>query len=400
MNYGNNLMRITFDVETTTNNKGHPFDPRNFLVSYSYAVDNGEVSFKYYTDPDFVSCIRGLMQQATLLVGFNIKFDIHWLSRIGVHPNTKCNVFDCTLAEYILSGQTLPYASLDGCLESYGLPKKFDEVAEYWAKGIDTKDIPVNTLETYNNLDVVRTMQLYAKQNELLTPKQRKLVLLSGKDLLGLSYAEQAGVCFNTTGAKRKLEYYTKKLEEVQRELSSYLPQGIPEQCTFNWESGDQLSCLLYGGEIEYEYSIPTQETYKSGEKKGQEYTKNNWQRVMVLFPRIFEPLDQTEVKKTRNKTDVPVRFYQVDDPTLRQLKSRRVAAKRLLSLLSEKAFFAKILETLTSLLKHLDTYGWSDKLHGQFNQNVTKTGRLSSSKPNMQNTSPDIDELLVSRYD
>lgn len=43
---------------------------------------------------------------------------------------------------------------------------------------------------------------------------------------------------------------------------------------------------------------------------------------------------------------------------------------------------------------------GWLEgKLHGQLNQCVARTGRLSSSRPNLQNFDGEIKELFYSRY-
>ena len=53
----------------------------------------------------------------------------------------------------------------------------------------------------------------------------------------------------------------------------------------------------------------------------------------------------------------------------------------------------------LEQFLSVMETKGWDGSIHGQFNQVVARTGRLSSSAPNMQNTPPELDKLLVSRY-
>jgi DNA polymerase I-like protein with 3'-5' exonuclease and polymerase domains len=37
--------------------------------------------------------------------------------------------------------------------------------------------------------------------------------------------------------------------------------------------------------------------------------------------------------------------------------------------------------------------------LHGSFNQTTAATGRLSSSKPNLQNFATELQDIFISRY-
>ena len=51
-------------------------------------------------------------------------------------------------------------------------------------------------------------------------------------------------------------------------------------------------------------------------------------------------------------------------------------------------------------LVKLIDEMKWKkDTIHGQLNQCVAKTGRLSSSKPNLQNFDGEIKTLFTTRY-
>ena len=57
---------LSFDVETTTHNKGHPFDKRNFLVSYSLYSPSISANFKYYSDPGFLEELKEKLKQKYL----------------------------------------------------------------------------------------------------------------------------------------------------------------------------------------------------------------------------------------------------------------------------------------------------------------------------------------------
>lgn len=385
------------DCETSTYNNGHPFDPRNRLISYAFCT-NDDVTFRYYTDADFLYSLQCSINTCACICGFNIKFDIHWLHRHGIKIPSNVKIYDCQIAEFILSGQELPLYenSLDNALERYGLPRKQDVVKGYWDAGISTEDIPIPILEEYNKWDVYTTRLLYQTQQQILSEKQKRLIELEGEDLKALAAAEAAGILFDRGLADSKLALYKEQVAAVEKDLASYLPSGIPDGC-FNWDSGDHLSCLLYGGTLEFKY-VSEVLTYKTGPRAGQPY--NRWAIMSVNFPIRFKPLEDTEVAKTRNDPKATTRFYQTDAPTLMQLKTRSGEDKALLTLLRERSDKIKVIEMTEGIIKKFNEKNWQGNLiHGQFNQTTVVTGRLSSSSPNLQNQPPEIDELLISRY-
>ena len=394
------MTKLFFDVETTTKNKGHPFDPDNFMVSYSTLVDQSDPDFRYYLDADFASAIDNCVGNATDLVGFNIKFDLHWLA--NRFPNVlfqHAKIWDCQLAEFIYSGQESHYASLDETLEKYGLPVKKDMVAEYWAAGVSTESIPLSILREYNNWDVQVTKMLFDVQQNLLSDRQKRLVYLAGEDLKTLQSAEFAGVRFDTQKAVEKLDVLKADIEVLNNRIYQHLPTGIPKG-GFNIDSGDHLSALLYGGTIDFDWYTEAPAVYKSGARTGQEYNKRSWHVASVQFPSKFKPISGSEVSKTREKVGLITRFYQTDAPTLQQLKTRKNEDRLLLEDIRARSEKAKVSEMIISIMTKMENMNWQDSMiHGQFNQNNVITGRLSSSGPNMQNTPSEVDELLVSRY-
>lgn len=379
------------DAETTTHNKGHPFDPRNKLISYTFRrSDLATCRFLYYTDPDFAG---GRSEVFGTVVGFSIKFDCHWLYPTGLENP----IWDCQLAEHVYTGQKAQFISLNECLERYGLKTKKDLVKEMWDAGYQTDEIPLPILQEYNEWDVIQTEKLFLIQQELLSDEQKRLVYLMGEDLKVLQHIEAAGFRFDCDAARLYVESSTKELQELEGHLSERLPLIL--HGTFNWDSGDHLSCFLYGGTLDFDYFTSVQAVYKSGPKKGEEYTKNSWFVERVLFKQLFKPLEGTELKKTKDKVGDIIRLYQTDAPTLQSLKGRK-QDKQLLDLLAKRSEIKKVVEMSESILKLFETKQWENNLvHGQYNQNVAITGRLSSSSPNMQNTPPEIDQFFISRY-
>ena len=83
-----------------------------------------------------------MLEDCDLIVGFNFKFDYHWLHNNGVDLRGK-RIWDCQSAHYILTNQSHIFPSLNDVLSHYGLPLKLDIVkTEYWDRGITTSDIP------------------------------------------------------------------------------------------------------------------------------------------------------------------------------------------------------------------------------------------------------------------
>lgn len=391
-------MNLFADVETTTLNKGHPFNPNNFLVSYAYRIDS-DSGFKYYSDPDFLGPIRGRLELLSCYVNFACKFDLHWFRNHGISLPLTCKIWDCQLAEFVLNNQKGAYGSLNDALATYGLESKSDKVKEYWDAGVSTEKIPVPILKEYNVRDVAQTQALYHMQQAVMSEKQKALVYALGEDLRTLADAEYNGIKWDSHAANEKLDALQEKITSINERLVSYLPPI--SHGSFNWDSGDCLSALIYGGTLEFLYSVPEPSVYKSGPSKGQSYVKNRWFTEVVSFPSRFKPLEGTELKKTKGVEGVRTRFYAVDDPTLAQLKTRKGTDKDLIQLLRERSKLLKVAEMIESINKKRTELNWQDDLlHAQFNQNVAITGRLSSSNPNMQNTPAEIDQLLVSRYD
>lgn len=386
------MKRLVLDVETTISNKGNPFDETNRLCYVGLLNENTTVlhPIEYNSDPygSNLLSIQSSIDDSELLIGFNIKFDLHWIRRYGITFSNK-RIWDCQLVHFILSGQTASYPSLNGVAAHYGLGTKLDVVStEYWKNGIDTTNVPRDILEEYLQGDLDLTYQVYLKQLEevnVSSPQLQRLISLHNQDLLVLEEMEYNGLIFDEARSTELAQDLTEQIKGLDVLLMEY--HNTPD---FNSNSTEHLSALLYGGTI----SLKRREVigvFKTGTRAGE--PKERWVEYPITFPKLINPLRGSELAKDG--------FFSTDEATLKSLKGSK-NAKELVELLLRRATLEKRLSTYyEGLVKLRKEMKWSEgKLHGQLNQCVARTGRLSSSRPNLQNFDGEIKELFRSRYD
>ena len=368
---------LVVDTENTTWNTGNAFDQRNFNVCISFH-DGTRAGVVYENRGEF----EELWNRATLIIGFNLKYDLHWLRRLGYIFEGKR--FWCTQsAEFTLGRMQSSYPSLDECAERYNLGAKLGDAREYWDQGYNTHQIPRDKLTAYAKQDVELTYKLYLKQQELIQPHQRTLLSLLMQDMLVLEEIEWNGLRFDKAASLQKAKELETQILDLQSNLKLY--HNVPD---FNWGSGDHLSALLYGGTITEERRIPVG-LYKSGKKEGQvRYTIT---RIEHRLPRMYTPIKGSELKKEGK--------WSVEEDYLRKLKGKN---KNLIEGILKIKELQKLNSTYFRGLPalHEDMHFEEGIIHGQFHQCVARTGRLSSTKPNLQNLSEEAQTIFTSRYD
>jgi len=372
---------LSLDTETSIFNKGNAFDSRNKLVCFSWATEfgSGAQQWDMYIAPQNAQIY---VDESNLIVGFNFKFDLHWLIKNGVYQLRQKQIWDVQIAEFILSNQTWRFPSLNETCEKYGIPKKKDVVKEeYWEKGISTEDIPWEILSEYAEHDAVITLQCYYEQRKLMTPVQVKLCYLMCQDLQILQEMEMNGLPFDENLCN------TRSLE-VDDQISTHKTAlaNIYPNIALNFGSNDQLSAFLYGGVVTEE-SKEHVGFFKTGERKGQPKYKNI--TIEHILPRLYEPLKGTEMQKEG--------VFATDEGTLRKLKGKKGVIQQILELSKLEKLNGTYYKGLVKLRKEKH---WPEGLlHGSFNQTTAQTGRLSSSAPNLQNMASDIQDIFISLY-
>lgn len=383
------MIVVPVDLETTIFNKGNFADARNDVCFVGIGEHVWDISYSPTPYGDALREIQDVIDKADLLLFVNAKFDIHHLRNLGIKCSHK-RVWDCALVDFMLEGQTTPYPSMNKMAEKYGLPQKPDIKTTYWENGIDTKQIPKEEIVSYlKEHDLPTTEKIYHAQKPLVEGKGKdfqRLVSLMNQDLLVLEEMEYNGFYFDESMCMDKASEAAHEIANLRMELNDY--HNIEE---FNTESGDHLSCLLYGGTI----TIPRKELigeYKTGDKKGQ--PKYGWKDYSYTLPRLFNPLPKSELKKEG--------FWATGEDVLKQLKCRDKAGKRLLEVILSLAKLEKMVGTYYNGLPKLrEEMNWKrNMLHGNLNQVTARTGRLSSTKPNLQNIAGDMKSVFRSRYE
>jgi DNA polymerase I-like protein with 3'-5' exonuclease and polymerase domains len=374
---------FALDVETTISSKGDPFDTRNSMVLGAIGTDTSYNRFLIASD------LQQQLSRAKMVILFNAKFDLHWIRNLGCSFSIRLPIWDCQLAEFILSNQRWKYPSLDEACSRRLLPRKLDVVkSEYWDRGLDTTSVPFEVLDEYLKQDISCTYLLYLAQlTEFKKPEHRdkyKIFRMQCYDLLVLEEMEYNGFLFDCKGARDEAIHLETECNKLDNLILTEFP-NVP----INLASPDHISCMLYGGSIVTQVPIPIG-VFKTGSRTGQIKYKNVDQ--IYTLPRLVEPLKGSALAKEG--------YYGTSEDVLRNLKSIGQVTKIIYYLL-ERRGIEKLRGTYYNGIPDLiDTHHWGDSIvHGQFNQCVTSTGRLSATKPNQQNMPGGCKRYCISRY-
>ena len=412
-------MRILIlDCETTVDNKGEdavgdfeasPFSPVNHIVDYGVkrlGAGNEVVCVRPHhgliANADFIphECVpkNGLHLQSIMLVGHNIKFDLlHMMQACSTFAQDTfrdIKVWDTMLAEYLITGQVSQYASLDKCSVKYGGVLKDDRMKEYWKAGIKTQDIDPAELRDYMIQDVLNTELVFTKQMESI--KKLGILPLVKSQMSGLKATvemEYNGMHFNKVEATRLGVESHKVMAEVLEKVKlllhghkCYSPYFVEK--IFNINSAQDLATALCGGS--YTYSVKVDELdangmpkrFKTGPKMG-EIRQKKVVRTMHTGGFAVTPLPAWVT---------PSGKMGVGSSVLKDIQKSTMYSKRTRS--SKTKEFCELVLEYRALNKDYKTYyvGYSDLtwrdscIHQSLSHVGTDTGRLSCSKPNLQN--------------
>lgn len=383
---------LVVDIESTIFAKGNPFARCNKLCAVGlYNGDHRWVFNIEHGDSPYgasLNEIQRVIDAHDILVGFNLKFDLHWLRRYGI-DFTNHQVYDCQLAEFIHKNQQGVMPSLENTCSGYGLPAKTNNLAtKYWDQGIDTPEIQWDELSEYLAGDLVATYGLFKHLKSVVPASKQALLNLHMQDLLVLEEMEANGEMFDVEFLDRGAVGTRREIGDIDDRLQEFTG-GISN---FNPDSPEQVSYLLYGGTHTFDVATPYEHTFKGGPRAGETVTRFKHSDGSYVFQRRCDPQPRTELKKPG--------VWSTEEGVLRSLKTDS-ATRKLIDLLLLRSELQKLLGTyyegIPKLITEMD---WEPQMaHGQLNQCVAITGRLSSSKPNKQNIDKRILGGIKTRY-
>ena len=243
---------LTFDCETTTHMKGNPLSTKNKAVVLGFKSDSIGTVLIWADDPECTKKMQEIIDSHDMLVGANIKFDIHWIERYGVDLH-QMKLWDVLVYRYRECYQAKRFISLNDVCEAYGIPTKLDVVKEeYWKNGIDTDAIPRDILAEYLCRDLDCTESAARIQNSK-RPTWFNCFRLDCLDLYSLVEMEKNGALINVKGVLDELEVQKGKRVLLYMDVMA----AISPDYDINLNSADDLSVALFGGIVYEEYKVP-----------------------------------------------------------------------------------------------------------------------------------------------
>ena len=249
-------MKLVVDVENTVtkrDGKMHldPFEPSNKLVMVGCLDDRGN-EYLFNMDGTYQNnydvTIQELLDQATILIGHNIAYDLMWLWESGFKYDGP--IFCTMLTEYVLQRGIKEPLHLKDCAERYDLEtKKEDTLKNYFAQGFATDEIPRAELSSYLSADLHATQQLSDKQYyRLNTPKDAGLmntVLFTNKVSVALAKIYKRGFKVDVDTLESVRQEFQNEKNEIEKRLQVQVKELMGDT-PINLNSPEQMSWILY----------------------------------------------------------------------------------------------------------------------------------------------------------
>jgi DNA polymerase-1 len=327
-----------FAIDTETTSK-HPMEAKLVGLSFSYMDDTGFYIPIGHTLPndieqpekeEILRIFKPILENPEIQkVGQNIKYDYIVLANYGIR--LAGIVFDTMIASHLLNPATRGH-SLDGiAMNLFGYKTiSYEEIAGKGKNQIGFEETPIENAVDYAAEDADLTFMAYGEFKRQLQEKGllHLMETIEVPLICVLANMEMAGIRVDATALAHLSVTFTAEMKILEQEIYDLAGEK------FNINSSQQLGVIL------------------------------------------FEKLQLKTSKKTKKKTG-----YSTDVQVLTLLAKTHELPDKLLRYRTLGKLKSTYVESLIQLIKP-DT----GRIHTSFNQTITVTGRLSSSKPNLQN--------------
>lgn len=397
--------KLIFDIET---NGKEPWDGGKVLsVAWSSGDEHVEAAYCQVDGAEQLplAVVQALADPSVAVV-CHTKYDIRYLRLLGY--TVEGPVHDTQVMAWVMNENTP--LDLDYCAKRYcglSMDKRIKRVSGQPlftcddGKMVPMEEAPVQQLCKYNAEDVAATAQLYRTLYNLmddsmwleywLEEEVPFTSVLLGMETAGLPYDEEANAKLHV-----QLEG---KLEEQAHKLNDLMGYEV------NWGSPNQLREVLFS-KLWYQHEVLVhgldirKPTLTAALAKRQGVPKSHVRDdqielykaklVRQATPAGFEVLKVTNTQLHGYWTRKGLGLKKT--PPSEKTKQPTTSTPDLLYLHADNEFiqelvrWRKIRKVMTTYTGKFPEKGFDGRIYGRFNQTGTKTGRLSSSGPNLQN--------------
>lgn len=194
-----------------------------------------------------------------------------------------------------------------------------------------------------------------------------------------ISNKEYGGFILKKISEKIEEKIKEENLEKVLFEIEMPLLK-ILANMTFLGIKIDKQKIINFGEELKEEQEELTKKIY---ELSGEEFNINSGKQLGVI---LFEKLKLPVIKKTKTG-------YSTDISVLEKLENEHEIIKNIIKYRGNAKLISTYIEGFLPYVNDKD-----GRVHGRFHQTITRTGRISSSEPNLQNIPIKTDQGKIFR--
>lgn len=338
------------------------FDAKHSIQCISYSIQGSGSGAIYNETWEPLTTIPTSLFTHSILVGQNFKFDMLWLCRSEEFrewlstPTNK--VWDTQTVQYLLDGQDNSPRNLDALVNRYGGTLKDDRVKAMYESGLQSKDIPQEILIPYAIEDVKNTELVFRQQYKIASGERNLLPLIRVymRHYLALTDIEYNGMFVSVDILREKEQELIKDINNLEGQLKEKYGMDEPG-------SPMQVAQFLFG-------------TKYDSDKK----------RISTDEAALLRYQEICTDEKTSEMIDL-----------ILELRNKN----KMLSTYVNKVEMYKAKKRLGEVKSHTGLIPLVHKdgcLHSEYQAAYTRTGRLSSRNPNLQNLPKELLNAFTSR--